>query len=160
MERPRWVPDKHVVSGKEYLGRRAFGARVLEAHRLWPTKVFYEEPAVATMSLDRLGLKKVDEEVLCFLTPRAHKHAESKKSEFHSWAVFRGSEIAPSVRVAISPTPDEEDKDNPFHADMDLSAHGERHHRETLASHLAYLASKYPPAAPVKCDGASADTSE
>ena len=153
-----WFPDRRKVSAKEIVGRRAFGSKVFTPADCKGVKgapggfrinVFYEQEQQTDLSLDRLGLRETDPEVLAYLHPVCRNHAERRGTTFICWAAILVSALD---RETLEPSPIEPDKnwpandENPFHCDLKLDvvrdSDGKIHPAlmENLAFKLAVLA--------------------
>ena len=77
-------------------------------------EVFFDAEVGNGLSLDRVGMKDVDLEVISFLTPLGHAQANRKKSKFRGWATIKMSELE---RFSVQPTK-AEGEENPYHAEL------------------------------------------
>lgn len=141
----RWNPDSDKVSEKETVGRQAFGrCFVAEGGGGLPAgyfriDVFYEDRTTEHLSLDRLGMKRVDEDVVRHLTPVADKNGASQNKDFICWAAIKMKALS-----GFDIRPKKED-DNEYHCELNLDKYRERQHAELLAFKLSHLATRVEP---------------
>jgi hypothetical protein len=141
-----WKPDKKRVSDKEIVGRRVFGKKIFREPRergLFVPEIFYDTRLENDLSFDRLGLKKVDKDVVRFLTQQCHQHGDMQNKKFVGWAAIKVSDIkkikvSQLEKLEIQATPSQE---NPYHADLPREGFRELVSAERLACQLAYYAS-------------------
>ncbi|TGN99658.1 hypothetical protein PN36_35270 [Candidatus Thiomargarita nelsonii] len=108
-----WKPDKKNVSDKEIVGRRVFGKKIFRAPRergLFVPEIFYDTRLENDLSFDRLGLKKVDKDVVRFLTQQCYQHGDMQNKKFVGWATIKVSDIkkikvSQSEKLEIQATP-------------------------------------------------------
>jgi hypothetical protein len=142
---PKWL-NKSSVSDKEIVGRRVFGppfeqrpsAKIPQgAFRL---DIFMESRAEAHLSLDRLGLRAADANVLAELSVLCREHAGRVKKPFTGWAGLRVIELS-NLRIVPSEDVVYADR-NPYHADLLLDDYRNRSQMESLCFRLAWQAQR------------------
>jgi hypothetical protein len=142
--RPEWNPNPDKVEPEEVVGRRAFGecfagksARIPEKY--FRLEVFYEKRGDHNLSLDRLGIRQAQPEVITYLHPFCVQHAEARHDPFTCWAAIRMDLI---TRDTVLPTLDEEEPGNYFHAELILDAYRAPEAAEGLAFKLSCVAKR------------------
>jgi len=117
-----WRPPK-LVSPKEFVGRRTFGTRVLDEseENILPYKVdiFLDDRFGKNLSVDRLGVRRAEPDVIEFLLPLCDKSAEKRSSKFEGWAQI---EVGQITKLGVHAT-EAVDEENPYHAEISRSNH-------------------------------------
>ena len=140
-QKRRWTPPNE-VSKKEVVGRRAFGSRVFEKEK-GPFRLRYKinvflDSKDGDLSVDRLGVRHVEEDVLQFLYPLCNAIAAKGNTKFQGWAQFLVSDLP--MRVTKTESIGE---NNPYHAEIDRSNHRSEEAQRSFAFELCVYASKY-----------------
>lgn len=147
-----WNPPSKISEDKEILGRRAFGSKIFDKSGdnvlQYKMNVFLDERTNGGLSLDRLGVKNVREEVLEFLQPLCDEMASKGGTWFEGWAQFSISKCKESSKMKLEVSKTEASgENNPYHAEIDLPDFGNipsLQKSRTLAFVLAVCASSYP----------------
>ena len=137
--KPNWTPTD-TVSDKEFIGRRAFGSRVFtneENVLRYRIDVFLDSRG-SDLSIDRLGIRKVNDNIVSFLLPLCESMASRGRTTFRGWACLKVGDIKAKVRKT-----DAENEENPYHAEIDRSQHLSEAAQRSLAFELCAHASKY-----------------
>ncbi len=143
----RWEP-KEQISLKEIVGRRAFGSRVFDKSNgvlRYNINVFLDTRENVGLSVDRLGMKNVDNCVLNYLKPLCLQLAEKRSSQFVGWAQIKVRQIE-SIGIKATLAVNEI---NPYHAEIIRSEFKTQKSLRALAFQLCVYASEsdfiYPP---------------
>ena len=138
---PIWTPPNH-VSSKEMVGRRAFGSRVFDKSDdrvlQFRINVFLDERQNTGLSVDRLGVRSAEPEVLTRLLPYCDEMAEHGSTSFAGWAQLSVKDIKQTV-LASEP----QGEDHPYHAEVDRSNFPTPESLRALAFELCVHASKH-----------------
>lgn len=148
-----WQPPKNQpVSDKEYIGRRLFGSdntiKTTSAkgkEGAFKLEVFLEERDGEELSVDRLGIKHVEDEVASLLAGSdCRTQAKNLGKPFAGWAGFPASFVRQKPhQLDVKATPHDNNK---YHADITTAQLGDRE-KNLAAFALASIAS--PIGAPV-----------
>ncbi len=136
----KWVP-KDQISSKEIVGRRSFGSRVFDKSNgilRYNINVFLDTRENTGLSVDRLGMKKVDHSVLNYLNPLCHKSAIKSSSNFVGWAQIYVRQIE-SIGIQATQAVNE---NNPYHAEIIRSEFKTPKSLKALAFQLCVYASE------------------
>ena len=136
--RTRWTPSG-IVSKKAVKGRRAFGSKIFEtkdAVLRYKIDVFLDRRD-CDLSVDRLGVHEVDKKVVSFLRPLCEAMANKGSTTFHGWVQLRVGDLRSDVKNTEA-----YNEDNPYHAEIDRSAHASLGAKRSFAFELCVIASK------------------
>ncbi len=137
----RWYPPTH-ISQKEIVGRRTFGSRVFDKTNgvlKYKIDIFLDKRTAFNLSVDRLGVRVADRNVVDFLKPLCDESAEKRSSKFNGWAQISVNQIQ-KIGVRATEAINEE---NPYHAEISRSRHQTVSALRSLAFELCVYASKH-----------------
>ena len=124
------------------LGRRAFGSKVFEKAKnsvlRYKIDVFLDDRKGTGLSVDRLGIRKAQPDVLTFLGPLCDKMADKRPTEFVGWAQIRATDFGGEIRATMAVG-----EDNRYHAEIDRSQYQTDRSLRSLAFELCVHASKH-----------------
>ncbi len=136
-----WTAPRE-ISPKEFVGRRAFGSKVFEKEGnsvlRYKINVFLDERIGTGLSVDRLGVRVAEVEVLTFLRPLCDAMAEKGSTNFSGWAQISAKDVENIIKVieAIG-------EENPYHAEIDRSNYQNVDALRAFAFQLCVYASKH-----------------
>ena len=136
-----WTPPP-AVSKKEIVGRRVFGSRVFDETPLnlrYKLDTFLDKRIGTRLSVDRLGVRKANSEVLAFLIPLCDSSAIKRSSTFTGWAQISASDLQ---QIGIQST-EAINEINPYHAEILRSDYQTVDALRSLAFRLCVYAAKH-----------------
>ena len=135
----RWKPTE-TVSDKVFIGRRAFGNRVFandKAVLRYRIDVFLD-PRKSDLSVDRLGIRQISDDIVAFLHPLCESMAAKGGTKFRGWARLKVGDLRACVRKTKATN-----EENPYHAEIDRSEFVSQGAQRAFAFELCTQASKY-----------------
>lgn len=111
-----WKPPSE-VSTKEVIGRRAFTSKLKNSGGQYKVDVFLDDRSDSGLSVDRLGVRKADPEVIAKLADLGHALGRKRGRPFTGWAQLRVSDIPGPSKLKVVQT-EAEGEDNEYHAEI------------------------------------------
>ena len=124
------------------MGRRAFGSKVFDKSEQglqYRVNVFQDDRIGTGLSFDRLGVRRVEKDVLSFLCPLCDEMAKKKATGFVGWVQIHVQDIKNMIKST-----DAVNEVNPYHAEVDRSEYKTLPALRALAFQLCVYASKHP----------------
>ncbi|MEL6728865.1 MAG: hypothetical protein AAFP91_15335 [Pseudomonadota bacterium] len=116
----------------------------------YKTDVFLDDRLGTGLSVDRLGVRNADDEIVKALSPKGHSLAERMKKPFIGWAQFVVADLN-KAKLKIHKT-DAVGEENPFHAEVCRAHCQDQDDLYRTAFILAVISSNYDLLPPLQND--------
>jgi hypothetical protein len=131
------APDQ--VSTKEIIGRRAFTENIRNGAGYYRIDIFLDERDKSGLSVDRLGIRDADDDVVRCLAELGVALGEKRGRPFAGWAQLKVSDIPAKSKLKVTKTV-ADGEDNPYHAEIAYADTGVVSYNEAFM--LSVLAAK------------------